>query len=292
MDPFSAIRATTVHPALVHVPLGVAPVMVLAYALAAARRSARWSFAGDVALWVGAAFAVAAAAAGLVANALVAWPAGLGGWRWLHLGGGLASTAGLLGLAAVRLRALRAGAVAGRRTLAVSAAVAVALGATGWVGGELLVFHAGVAVTAAGGGAFAPAVTRATHPPGDLDEAMARLRESWGEATAAHGRMLVDRPSAEGYARIAAAARELQRDAAWLEAHGPAALRAHGGEEAAATAAEMAPMLAAQASALADAAAARRWSGVTQSLGAITRTCAGCHEATRWTEAHPHGGER
>ena len=280
------------HPALVHVTLGVLPVIVVAYALAIARRSDRWSFAGDVALWVGAIFTMGTAASGLVANALVPWPAGLATWRWLHLGAAVASAVVFLGLAGVRLRAFRRGAAAGRGTLAAALVLSAMLGVTGWIGGEVLVFHSGIAVSAAAHGALAPTLVRASAPPGDLDEAMAQLRGAWAEATTAHDLMLVEHPTREGYARVASAARDLARVAAWLETDGPRRVvehaGEHGGPEMAATVEQLAGVLRERAVQLEQAAAAERWSGVTQALGAITSTCAGCHEAVRWREGHAH----
>lgn len=288
MEPFSAIRATTVHPALVHVTLGVVPVIVVAYAVAVSRRSERWSFAGDVALWVGAVFTVATAASGLVANALLPWPAGLSTWRWLHLGAAAASAVLFLGLAAIRLRDCRRGITAGRRVLAAAVVLAAMLGVTGWIGGEVLVFHSGMAVTAAAHGALAPTLSRATAPPADLDEAMEQLRGAWAEASAAYGLMLVEHPTADGYARVAAAASDLTRVSAWLETEGPRHAAERGGPEVAATVEQLAGFLRERAGQLEQAAAAGRWSGVTQSLGALTSTCAGCHEAARWREGHAH----
>jgi uncharacterized membrane protein len=292
VEPFSAIRATTVHPALVHVTLGVLPVVVLAYGLAAARRSDRWSFAGDVALGVGAVFTIATAGAGLVANALVPWPEGLETWRWLHLGLGAAGTVLLLALAAVRFRALRRGALAGRGTAACALLLAFLFGATGWIGGEVLVFHSGMAVTAAAHGALAPTLSRRSTPPEDLDDAMERLRGAWADASAAYGRMLVERPSADGYARVAGAAGEIARVARWLEAEGPRRVAEHAGEhagpEVAATVEQLAGLLGEGAAQLEAAASAQRWSGVTRSLGAVTSACAGCHEAARWSGEHAH----
>jgi uncharacterized membrane protein len=288
VEPFSAIRATTVHPALVHVTLGVLPVIVAAYAVAVSRRSERWSFAGDVALWVGAVFTVATAASGLVANALLPWPGGLATWRWLHLGAAVASAAVYLGLAAVRLRDFRRGIAAGRATLAAAIVLAAMLGVTGWIGGEVLVFHSGMAVTAAAHGALAPTLSRASEPPADLDEAMGQLRGSWAEASTAYFLMLVEHPTADGYARIATAARNLARLGAWLESEGPRLAGEHGGPEVAATVEQMAGIFRERAGQLEQAAAAERWSGVTQALGALTSTCAGCHEAARWREGHAH----
>jgi uncharacterized membrane protein len=284
MDPFSPVRATTLHPALVHFTIGVVPVVVIAYGVAVARRSARWSFAGDVALWIGAALTVATLASGLVANALVAWPAGLALWRWTHLGAGAASAAALLGLAAVRLRAFRRGAMARRGTLAASLVIAALVAVTGWIGGEVLVFHSGIAVAAAAHGALAPTISRSRSAPADLADAMGRLRGAWAEARTAHDRMLVVRPTPDGYARIAAAATELSAVAEWLETAGPKEAAAHGGPEASAIVEHMAGTFRARVAELEAAAAAARWGDVTRAVAAVTSVCAGCHQAARWKE--------
>jgi cytochrome c556 len=100
--------------------------------------------------------------------------------------------------------------------------------------------------------------------------------------------MLVEHPTPEGYARIATAAKDLARAAAWLETDGPRHAGEHRGPEVAATVEQMAGMFRERAGQLERAAAEERWSGVTQALGALTSTCAGCHEAARWREGHAH----
>lgn len=299
MDPFAPIRATTVHPLLVHVTLGAVPVFLVAYAVAAARRSAQWSFAGDLALWVGGAATVGTVASGLVANALVPWPGGIGLWRWLHLGLGIASGLLYVALAGARLGALRRAAVASRRTLGAALGLALLLAGTGWIGGEVLVFHSGIAVAAAGHGALAPTITRSRKPPRDLEEAMGRLRGAWADAQTAFARMLVERPSADGYAQIDAAAKDLEVLSAWLETNGTEEIAGLAGTPGSATpelrgsVAEMARMLRDQASALGEAARGHQWSSTTRTLESVTRACAGCHEGLRWTGegsegAHEH----
>ncbi len=62
------IRLITIHPALVHVPLGVLPLLVLAYALARRGDSERWTFVGDVLLFITAAFTLLTATFGLLAR--------------------------------------------------------------------------------------------------------------------------------------------------------------------------------------------------------------------------------
>jgi hypothetical protein len=291
MDPFSPIRATTVHPALVHVTLGVVPVFVVAYAIASTRRSPRWTFAGDVALWIGAASAPATVASGLVANALVPWPGGLQAWRWLHLGLAVASATLLLAFAVARLRALRRGALASRGTVAAALGLALLLGTTGWIGGEVLVFHSGIAVAAAAHGALAPPMSRVEGTPTDLRDAMGRLRASWAEAETTFGRMLIERPSPEAYARVAVAARDLALVAGWLEARGAEAIVRHAHAPGAAApelrgqVAEMAGFLREGALELERSARDEQWSRVTRALEGVTRSCAGCHQAVRWRGA-------
>src|SRR5690242_2598041 len=94
-----AVRVVTVHPALVHFTIGALPIFALAYLVAAARKSERYSLVGDVALVIGASLTVAAAAFGLAAFLLVGWPGGFERWRWLHLGLGVAVTVLWIGFA-------------------------------------------------------------------------------------------------------------------------------------------------------------------------------------------------
>src|SRR5262245_39166197 len=44
---FDYVRWTTLHPALVHLPLGLLPLAVLAYWVAQRRQLERWQFVGD-----------------------------------------------------------------------------------------------------------------------------------------------------------------------------------------------------------------------------------------------------
>ena len=96
-------RLVTVHPALVHFTIGALPIVIVAYAMAAVRRSPAWTFVGDVALTSTAALTLFTFAFGLVSNAMVRWPGGLDTWRWLHLAFGALSTLLLAGLAGFRL---------------------------------------------------------------------------------------------------------------------------------------------------------------------------------------------
>src|SRR5262249_31785142 len=106
----SAVRLVTIHPALTHFTLGALPILVIAYAQAARRPSERWTFVGDVTLFVTALSAIATVTFGLVSNGLLYWSADLARWRWLHLAFGAATTAMLVAFAAWRLIAQRRGA--------------------------------------------------------------------------------------------------------------------------------------------------------------------------------------
>src|SRR5438067_373935 len=97
------VRLVTVHPALVHFTLGAIPLLVIAYAVAAWRRSPGWTLVGDAALGVTAALTLVTATFGLVSNAVLFWPGGIGRWRGIHVGFGLASTVLLAGFALWRL---------------------------------------------------------------------------------------------------------------------------------------------------------------------------------------------
>src|SRR5579883_555912 len=92
----SVLRLVTVHPSLVHFTIGALPLLLLAYAVAAWRRSERWTFVGDVTLFVTAVLTLLVAAFGLVASFVMAWPADVGTWRWIHLAVGAGVTAALL----------------------------------------------------------------------------------------------------------------------------------------------------------------------------------------------------
>lgn len=256
------VRLETVHPILVHFTLGALPFLLLAYAVAARRRSAAWTFAGDTLLFFTAAITLATVAFGLVSNAVVDWPGGLSTWRWLHLGLGAFTALSLLVLAVAR--ALR------RRKHPVGRAFAgmliASLGGlvTGWIGGELLVFRSGMAVEAAAGGALAPPLTSRSPRPGDVTGAMHDLRASWAAATAELASMVVHDPDAREYAAVERHARDIGDVARWIaEEHGPDGKHAHahgdddsGGEGARALVAG-AHTLAHQADELAQAAHAR-----------------------------------
>ncbi len=298
----SVARLVTVHPALVHFTVGAMPLLVLAYAVAAARRSARWSFAGDVVLWTTTALTVATFAFGLVSNAALFWPGGTGPWRWVHLAAGALSLALLGALSGVR--AARRARTAGRGFAVAVVAVALLIGFTGWVGGEVLVFHAGLAVRGAAGGALAPPVER-PRLPRDFMDAMGLLRADLAAITDEAARMTADHPEPARFADAAARARHLGAVAGWLADHPdayhehahhhgdrhPVAGRERGDEDAdlGAASAELeipnyAQGLGDHANTLAAAATAGDLGGLSTEAGRTWATCAGCHQTVRWRE--------
>jgi uncharacterized membrane protein len=269
----------TVHPVLVHLTVGTMPLVVLAYAVAAWRRSERWTFAADVALVVTAVATLATFAFGLVSNAALSWPGGLGTWRWLHLGFGCGSTALLLGLAVVRLVSRRRRPVSGLGSFAAVGLVALVIGFTGWIGGEVLVYRSGMAVDAAGAGALAPPITAVAPQPHDLMDAMHVLRADWGAATATLASTVVEHPTPARFSTLADDASGLRKAAAWLARSKP---------ELAAPAQELAH----QADALAEAARQHDPARAASAMGQITQVCVQCHEQHRWSEGNTPSAQR
>lgn len=271
-----ALRLLTVHPALVHVSLGVAPVLLVAYALAAWRRSTSWAFAADAVLFVSLPFTLLAFAFGLVSNAIAPWPGGLGGWRLAHLVLGALTAALHLGLAAFRAAQRRRSVPAGRGALGGAVLLAAVVGATGWVGGEVLVFHAGMGVRGAADGALAP--TLGAHPPADLRDAMGQLRGAWADAQVSLAAMIVQHPSPAGFERIARDAARLEALSGWLGAHPPGGLS----EEDAGSLRFMAGVLAQRAGSLGGAAGKASLPLCAKHLASVSASCAGCHTQLRW----------
>jgi hypothetical protein len=214
------IRLVTVHPVFVHFTIGALPIMVLAYGLAAVLGSEQWSFAADVAAGVTAVLTVLTLVFGLISNAYVGWPGGLNFWRWLHLGLGAGTTFLMLLLAGTRVVMRRRGRiVAGFGAFAAAILTSIVAGATGWVGGEVLTYTAGMAVQAAGLGALSPIPNEARQPD-DLMDAMGQLRGDWGASLSQLSRMLVRHPTDADYADIARRAARLQQIAAWMAVNG------------------------------------------------------------------------
>jgi hypothetical protein len=306
----SPIRWVTVHPALVHFTVGAVPVILVAYALAAARRSERWAFAGDVATWVTCVLTLMTFAFGLVANAAVEWPGGIVRWRFAHLALGAAATVLWVVLAIERLRARRRSPLAGARTLWLAGATAVAIFAAAWIGGEVLVYRAGVAVSGGADGALAPPVERSA--PKDLEQAMGRLRAEWAQASTAVARMIVVDPSERELERVESAAARMVELARFIEREGPktlpratepsehheaaerqpawprATVKGHGEHEPAMTRGQHLALMAATfgqvVARLEDAAKAREVARVARAVGAVEAECVGCHAELRFDE--------
>jgi uncharacterized membrane protein len=272
----SGLRLVTVHPILVHVTLGMLPFVVVAYVVAAAARSERWTFAADAALVATALATLATLAFGLVSNGALEWPGGLGSWRWLHLGFGIGTTALLVGLAAWRLATRRRRPAPEARVPVAVALVAVVAAFTGWIGGEVLVYRAGMAVAAAADGAMAPPVT-APSKPRDVMSAMHLLRADWAAASADLASAVIERPTKARFTALAAAASSMQDTASWL-ATAPEGAGAHP------ALADGARELSRGAADLAGAAQRGDVTACASFLGHVTHECADCHVAHRWRE--------
>jgi uncharacterized membrane protein len=270
------IRLVTVHPLLVHLTIGGVVAVVFVYLVAAWRRSPAWSLAGDVAVTATSLITLLTFAFGLISNAVLPWPGGVDFWRWLHLGFAASVTAMLVGLAAVRLLRRNRHPVSGKMTAAVSVLIAILGAWTGWIGGEVLVYRAGMAVTAAGDGALAPPVVAAHGTPNDIQECMHRLRAHWGSTTARLASMVVQHPTAADFAVVAGDSAALEQLAGWLaesagapqnpgdESSNPIQRLRKGAEQL---------KQAAQGKQLAE---ASRWAGEVESA------CADCHARFRW----------
>jgi uncharacterized membrane protein len=310
----SLIRLVTVHPVLVHLTLGLIPLMVLAYLLATLLGSARWAFVADVALYGAAVVTIATVAFGLVSYLELPWPGGLSPWSALHLAFGVTTAVALLSFSGYRIGNRRQRPNGGWPAVASSLVVAAFATFTGWIGGELLVYHAGMGVRAAGNGALAPTtrvpdLARPPHPSG-MEDAMADLRGNWAAIETANAHMLVEHPDDATFDQIAHRATRISQLAAWVAQH--AAAHEHppapGGQPSATApaspashaavepppaapaeqpdehrrAAELAGELQRRADELGAAASAHDIIRVTADVGRVAETCATCHHETRW----------
>jgi uncharacterized membrane protein len=282
MDPM--VRWVTIHPLLAHFTIGGLPLIVIGYGLGWWRRSLAWTRVGDAALGVTATLTVATLAFGLVADQRVGWPGGLERWRSLHLWLGVATTTLLALTALARLWAWRqaaAGAAAASPALVTAVLVASALaGATGWIGGEVLVFHSGMAVRAAGDGSLAPPLGKPGAPPRDFLAAMREARAAWGGIEAQLARTLVQEPRPELLQGMAADALRLRRAAE--------AMAESGGRDGNAKRAEqlatMSQALRGDALDLEEAAKKGNLQDLAHALGEASGHCADCHEELRWAK--------
>ncbi len=274
------IRLVTVHAVLVHLTLGGIPLVLLAYGIAAWRRSAAFSLAGDVALFFTAAITLATSGFGLVSSFVLDWPGGLDTWRWLHLGFGAATTLLLAIWAPLRYRRRRHQPTTGPGSLGAALVLSGLAAVTGWIGGEVLVFHAGMAVKAAGLGALAPPTLPSAQPPAKMSDAMGRMRAHWSEANVVLAQLNVDKPTPERFASIAAQADAVGQLAQWIVESAPpgSEKREHAGE------------LGKVATALAAAARAHNAVATASQLGQLTAVCIECHEEHRWKNHRARNG--
>jgi uncharacterized membrane protein len=269
------LELVTVHPILVHVTVGAMPLLVLAYAVAWNRRSRRWTFAADVALIVAALVTLGTFAFGLVSNFHLPWPAGLETWRWLHLGFGALSTTLIVALAIARL--VLSSHVAGPGTAAYALVTALVVGFTGWIGGQVLVYHSGMGVAAAADGALAPQLNGTVPYPGDLMASMGDARFAWASVDTTLASMVVTHPSDGGFAAVEGYADHLRQAALWMQTSG------WDWDEASRE--KLAPLghaLELRAGELGAAARRRDLLGAVHSFGDVTAACADCHERLRW----------
>jgi uncharacterized membrane protein len=272
---FHVVRLATIHPALTHFTIGGLPLIVIAYAIAVWRRSSAWTLAGDAALVVTAALTVGTGIFGLVSNAVVPWPGGIETWRWIHLGFGVATTTLLAALAVLRLVFRRPDTPISPPLLGVVVIVAGVALFTGWVGGEVLVFHSGMAVRAAGDGALAPPVFDSTKRPKDFLGAMRQVRAAWGAINTRLAWMLVQHPRDEDFARIEHDARRMEELAKVMADEGAK------NQKAADVLASMSQTLGGDADDLAEAAKKKSLQDIAHALGEMSGHCADCHEQVR-----------
>ena len=273
---FHVVRLATIHPALAHFTIGGLPLIVIAYAMAVWRRSPAWTFVGDVGLVITAALTLGTGLFGLVSNAVVPWPGGIEKWRWLHLGFGVATTAALAILAAVRIVVRRRDEPVGRVLLAAVLGAAAVAGITGWIGGEVLVFHSGMAVRAAGDGAFAPPVSDTDARPRDFLDAMRQARAAWGSINTRLAWMLVQHPRDEDFRRIEIDARRMQAVSKVMADEGAKDARN------ASLLASMSQTLVGDAGDIEEAAQHKSLQDIAKAVGEASGDCADCHEQVRW----------
>lgn len=299
------LRLVTVHPILVHLTIGLVPLVVAGYVAARVLKSERWSFVADVALYACAAVTVATAAFGLISYFALDWPGGLEVWKGLHLAFGSATALMLVVLVGYRLGSRKQHPLGSWQTIVASSVIAVFVAFTGWVGGEVLVYRAGMAVAASGDGALAPPITASAGMPGDLAGAMHVLRGSWARVQVRAARMVVERPDPAGFEAIARDAQRISMVGGWLAEHAehehegsdgqpaaalprraPVALAQLGGSTHDEDMADDARQLITAADGLSAAARAGDLAAVTEASGRVASVCAECHAEHRWAHHH------
>jgi len=301
---FEFARLTTLHPALVHLPLGAIPLATIAYVMATLKRSERWLFVGDVALgFSGVAIAVAAAF-GFVAYFRLDWPGGLGPWPLVHLVLGVVTTVSVWLLIAARWRNQRwlkqraiesprlskpfASAGTAWNWALASVGISLLAAFTGYIGGEILVFHGGMAVKAGASGTLSPPLAAKERPPKTLNDAMQHLRALWASSVGTTSQATAERPKSSDFARVAQDARDIQRLSRWIVdwAHNPSASSTAKPNKPDLEMEQLAKALQDQAVRLEQAATQHKLGDTLDALGATSRACADCHEQKRWQQ-HP-----
>jgi hypothetical protein len=260
------VRLYTLHPLFAHFTVGGTAIFVLCYLGGLRARSSAWTFAGDAVLWITTVFTLATLAFGFVSGTMP-WPGGLERWKAIHLWLASGATAALVLLALVRLRARQRNGGLSPLLALFMLASAGAIAVTGWIGGEVLVFHSGMAVRAAGEGALAPPVTDRQTARNFLD-AMREARAAWGGVNAELAWMLVQRPADDRWAHIEA-------DGARMKLF--AQLMAKEPEMS-----ERSIELADDADKIVAAARKKRLTDLSLAVGEASATCARCHEEERW----------
>jgi hypothetical protein len=253
---------------------------------------------------------------GLVSNAVLLWPGGLSTWRWLHLATAAVVTLMLVVMTGARFPRRKRTPRTGGGMFAVALLTGLIVLFTGWIGGEVLVFRSGMAVQAAGDGAFAPPVTSGGTPH-DLHGAMYDIRAAWAAASVPTRTIIVHHPRPAWYEEAAAHARRLRELGHWLSQNGADASHAHGehgepqahqegeGHEERDTQGEkegsggerggaegsaqqksalssMGRQLERHAQAMEQAARAKQLVSLLAAASQVETTCASCHMATRW----------
>jgi hypothetical protein len=259
------VRLATIHPLLAHFTVGGTALFILAYAIGVWKKSAAWTFAGDAILWLTTLFTVGTLAFGMVSNYVVAWPGGLETWRAIHLWLAFLATAILLVVAVARARRWQAS-----PSLAVTLGMLLAasgVAVTGWIGGEVLVFHSGMAVRAAGHGSLAPPVSDRKWSKDFLD-AMREARGGWGGINAELSWMLVQQPTSDAWTRLIDDAERMELFATQMAKFPSMGERSN--------------ELADEARKIQAAARSRKLGDVAKLVGDTGATCAACHEEERW----------
>jgi hypothetical protein len=180
----------------------------------------------------------------------------------------------LLAIAAWRFSMRRAHPIAPALVFVAALVAAGAAGFTGAIGGEVLVFHSGMAVRAAGDGALSPPVTDAE--PKDFLGAMREVRAAWGGVMSEMSWMLVQHPSDEAFARIERDAERMKKFAAMMADQVKGAGQTHD------MLVSMSQTLAGDADDLIEAAKKKSLQDLTTAVGDASGHCADCHDQTRW----------